>query len=68
MNGIEITTADRRFADKRTLAERYGVSSRTISNWMSTGLLAFFKVKRVLRFDVAACDAALRHHGYINHF
>ena len=68
MNGIEITTADRRFADKRTLAERYGVSPRTISNWMSAGLLAFFKIKRVVRFDIPACDAALRQHGFINNF
>ena len=68
MNGTEITTNDRRFADKRTLAERYGVSPRTITNWMSAGLLAFFKIKRVVRFDVAACDAALRQHGFTNHF
>jgi len=59
---------DRRFADKTTLAERYGVSPRTITNWMSAGLLAFFKIKRVVRFDVAACDAALRQHGFTNHF
>ena len=68
MNGTEITTTDRRFADKRTLAQRYGVSSRTISNWMSAGLLAFFKIKRVVRFDIPACDAALRQHGFINNF
>ena len=59
---------DRRFADKTTLAERYGVSPRTITNWMSAGLLAFFKIKRVVRFDVAACDAALRQHGFTNNF
>ena len=59
---------DRRFADKTTLAERYGVSPRTITNWMSAGLLAFFKVRRVVRFDVAACDAALRQHGFTNNF
>ena len=68
MNGIEITTADRRFADKRTLAERYGVSPRTISNWMSAGLLAFFKIKRVVRFDIPACDTTLRQQGLTNRF
>ena len=68
MNGTEITTTDRRFADKRLLAQRYGVSPRTITNWMSAGLLAFFKVRRVVRFDVAACDAALRQHGFTNNF
>ena len=68
---MEITNqigTDRRFADKTTLAERYGVSPRTITNWMSAGLLAFYKIKRVVRFDVAACDAALRQHGFTNNF
>ena len=59
---------DRRFADKRTLAERYGVSPRTITNWMSAGLLAFFKIKHVVRFDVVACDDSLRQHGFTNNF
>ena len=59
---------DRRFADKTTLAQRYGVSPRTITNWMSAGLLAFFKIKRVVRFDVVACDASLRQHGFTNNF
>lgn len=68
MNGTEIISTDRRFADKRLLAQRYGVSQRTITNWMSAGLLAFFKVRRVLRFDIPACDAALRQHGFTNHF
>jgi hypothetical protein len=68
MNETEIITTDRRFADKRTLAERYGVSPRTITNWMRAGLLAFFKIRRVVRFDVVACDAALRQHGFTNHF
>jgi Flp pilus assembly protein protease CpaA len=68
MDTTENPTTDRIFADKKTLAERYGVSSRTISNWMSAGLLAFFKIKRVVRFDIPACDAALRQHGFINNF
>ena len=68
MDTTENPTTDRIFADKKTLAERYGVSSRTISNWMSAGLLAFFKNKRVVRFDIPACDAALRQHGFINNF
>jgi hypothetical protein len=61
------TQTDRRFADKKTLAQRYSVSQRTITNWMSAGLLAFIKIRRVVRFDIPACDAALRQHGFINH-
>ena len=68
MQTIDNNPSDRRFADKTTLAQRYGVSPRTISNWMSTGLLAFFKIKRVVRFDIPACDAALRQHGFTNNF
>lgn len=67
MNGTEITATERRFADKRTLAERYSVSPRSITNWMNAGLLVFFKVRRVVRFDIPACDAALRQHGFTNH-
>ena len=68
MQTTENTAPDRHFADKQTLAERYGVSPRTITNWMRADLLAFFKIRRVVRFDVAACDAALRQHGFTNHF
>jgi hypothetical protein len=67
MNGTEITATERRFADKRTLAERYSVSPRSITNWMNAGLLVFFKIRRVVRFDIPACDAALRQHGFTNH-
>ena len=68
MPTTENPQTDRRFADKRLLAERYGVSPRTITNWMSAGLLAFFKIKHVVRFDVVACDASLRQHGFTNNF
>ncbi len=49
------------------LAERYGVSPRTITNWMNAGLLVFIKIRRVVRFDIPACDAALRQQGLTNH-
>lgn len=61
------TQTDRLFADKKMLAERYGVSPRTITNWMNAGLLVFIKIRRVVRFDIPACDAALRQQGLTNH-
>jgi len=31
---------------------------------MRIGLLVFFRVKRVVRFDIAACDECLKANGY----
>ena len=41
METTEQNQTERRFADKKTLAQRYAVSERTITNWMSAGLLVF---------------------------
>ena len=60
MEKMEQPKMDQLFADKKTLAERYQVSSRTISNWKHAGLLVYFKIRNVVRFDIPACDAALR--------
>ena len=35
---------------------------------MNAGLLVFIKIRRVVRFDIPACDAALRQQGLTNHF
>ena len=67
METTENNQTERRFADKKTLAQRYAVSERTITNWRSAGLLAAIKIRRVIRFDIPACDAALRQHGFTNH-
>jgi len=67
METTEQNQTERRFADKKTLAQRYAVSERTITNWMNAGLLVFIKIRRVVRFDIPACDDALRQHGFTNH-
>ena len=36
------------------LAEHFHVDPRTIANWKRDGLLVYFQVRRVVRFDVAA--------------
>jgi hypothetical protein len=53
------------YCKRKPLATRYAVSIRTIHTWMTLGLLVFFRVRRIVRFDVAACDASLKKHGYI---
>ena len=60
MEKIEQPKMDQLFADKKTLAKRYDVSPRTISDWKDKGLLVYFKIRNVVRFDIPACDAALR--------
>lgn len=47
------------FTDKRGVAERYGVSERTIDNWIRTRRIPYIKAGRVCRFNIARCDAAL---------
>ena len=45
--------------DKKNMASRYCVSTRTITNWVRDGVLPAIKIGAVIRFDPEACDAAL---------
>jgi len=54
----------RKYTDKAGIAAHYDVCPRTINEWMRLGLLVFFKIKRVVRFDIAACDESMRANGY----
>lgn len=45
---------------KRQLAHRYGVSERTIHTLMKSRVIPSIRVRRLVRFDPVACDAALR--------
>ena len=47
------------FTDKRRIAKRYCVSERTIDNWIRARRIPFLKCGRLVRFNVARCDAAL---------
>lgn len=55
-----------KYVDKKTLAARYDVSPHTIAKWMDCGILdnAYFHIGYIIRFDVQACDAALKLHGF----
>lgn len=49
-----------RFVDKKVVAERYSVTSRTILNWMRSGVLPYTRpTPRCVRFDLEACDRAM---------
>ena len=57
---------DRRFVKIETLAQRYGVCKRTITKWKDAGLLICIQVRRVVRYDVDACDESLRNNNIIS--
>lgn len=46
---------------KKQIARRYGVSVRTITEWMSRRLIPHMKVShKIVRFDREKCDIAVR--------
>jgi excisionase family DNA binding protein len=47
------------FTDKAGIADRYGVSHRTIDNWIRQRRIPYLKCGRLVRFNIAKCDAAL---------
>jgi hypothetical protein len=49
------------FVTKKIIADRYGVSVRTINTWMRRRLIPYLKPsERTVRFDPALCDIAIR--------
>jgi hypothetical protein len=45
---------------KRDICARYNVSSRTVENWMASGVLPYVKISYgIVRFDPEACDEAI---------
>lgn len=50
----------RALTTKKDLALRYAISQRCVDNWVYKRLIPSVKVGRSIRFDVAACDAALK--------
>ena len=63
-NPINTAANAPRFVTKKVLAQHYSVSERTINTWNQAGLLVGIKIRRVIRFDVPACDAGLRGAGW----
>jgi len=51
---------ERFLLDKLAIAARYCVSVRTVENWMRRRILPHVKIGRLIRFDVAACDKAVK--------
>jgi excisionase family DNA binding protein len=50
------------------LAARLGVTARTVRAWVAQGLIPAVRIKpKVLRFDVAEVERALRARGGLRH-
>ena len=48
-----------KLVNKREIAHRYGVSERTIQEWMEKAMIPFYKPGYMVRFDPEECDLAL---------
>lgn len=56
----QLFDAERRPLVRRgTIERRYGISPRTLDNWMRRGTIPYLKVSSLLFFSVKQCDAAL---------
>jgi DNA-binding transcriptional MerR regulator len=52
---------EKHYLNKKEIARRYGVSTRTINSWMQRRLLPFTKPSaKMVRFDPEACDIAIQ--------
>jgi hypothetical protein len=47
------------FVRRRMIERRYGISPRTLDNWMKERRVPFLKICGLLLFDIRKCDAAL---------
>ena len=57
---------DGQFVKIKSLAQRYGVCERTIKTWKDAGLLIYIQVRRIVRYDVVACDESLHNNNILS--
>ena len=55
----------RQLVSKKEIAARYGISVRSVNNWMRRRIIPYIKMSsRMVRFDVEICDVVLKSHEY----
>jgi hypothetical protein len=59
MNMLNEEMSVSKWVNKRTIACRYGVSPRTIQDWMEKKMIPYFKPGYIVRFDPVECDQAI---------
>lgn len=47
------------YVDIREIAKHFSVSTQTVRNWMKRGLVPYFRMGSVVRFDVEEVNRAL---------
>jgi predicted site-specific integrase-resolvase len=65
MSAIANEAKTKPYMTMEELAEYFGVCTKTIANWKRDGLLVYIQIRRVVRFDVAACAESLRENQVI---
>ena len=53
-------TETRKYVGRKGLAERYDISERSVSELCRRKILPKIKIGRIVRFEVEACDQALK--------
>ena len=56
---MENTELEQKLVNKRTIAAWYGVSERTIQEWMVKEMIPYFKLGYIVRFNPESCDQAI---------
>jgi hypothetical protein len=59
MTASNVAPSDRKLVNKKVIAERYGVTTRTIQEWMVKQIIPYYKPGYIVRFDPVECDNAL---------
>jgi len=65
MSVIANETKAKPYMTMEELAAYFGVCTKTIANWKRDGLLVYIQIRRVVRFNVAACEESLRENQVI---
>jgi DNA-binding transcriptional MerR regulator len=47
------------FVNSTQLAERFGVSRKTIDGWRERGVIPYIRIRNIVRYDVNECRKAL---------
>ena len=55
-----VATETRKYVGLPGLAQRYDISERSVSELCRRKILPKIKIGRIVRFDVDACDAAIK--------
>jgi excisionase family DNA binding protein len=56
----QVVNTDTGWVAKEVIAQHLGIGMRTVNTWMKRRILPYAKIGRVVRFNIADCDAAMK--------